>query len=65
MLILVHQDDWDTSSEEKEKPKPAAVGPPKKKGTLKSKLAEKEALKAAQKSAVFDNADDEDNGDDD
>jgi len=58
-------DDWDASSEEEEKPKPAAVAPPKKKGTLKSKLAEKEALKAAQKGAVFDNADDEDDDDDD
>ncbi|KAL0955050.1 hypothetical protein HGRIS_003968 [Hohenbuehelia grisea] len=42
--------DWEDSSEEEdEKPAPAApVAPPKKKGTLKAKLAEKEALKAAQ-----------------
>ncbi|KAH9902636.1 eukaryotic translation initiation factor 3 subunit J [Cubamyces lactineus] len=42
--------DWEAeSSEEEEKPKPAPapVAPPKKKGTLKQKLAEKEAAKAA------------------
>ncbi|KAI0648969.1 eukaryotic translation initiation factor 3 subunit J [Trametes meyenii] len=42
--------DWEAeSSEEEEKPKaaPVAVAPPKKKGTLKQKLAEKEAEKAA------------------
>jgi len=40
--------DWEDSSEEEEKPQPAlAVAPPKKKGTLKAKLAEKAALKAA------------------
>lgn len=39
--------DWDESSEE-EKPKSTAVAPPpKKKGTLKQKLAQKEAEKAA------------------
>ncbi|WVQ74828.1 hypothetical protein IAR50_004435 [Cryptococcus sp. DSM 104548] len=37
-------DDWDKSDDEKPKPKTAAVAPPKKKGTLKQKLAEKEAL---------------------
>ena len=45
---LGHQSDWEaSSSEEEEKPAPAPVAPPKKKGTLKAKLAEKEALKAA------------------
>ncbi|KAI0636070.1 eukaryotic translation initiation factor 3 subunit J [Trametes polyzona] len=43
--------DWEaeSSEEEEEKPKaaPAPVAPPKKKGTLKQKLAEKEAAKAA------------------
>lgn len=39
--------DWEASSDEEEKPKPTAtVAPPKKKGTLKQKLAEKAALKA-------------------
>lgn len=43
--------DWEESSEEEssEEEKPAPVAPPKKKGTLKAKLAEKEAEKAAQK----------------
>ncbi|KAK7032277.1 Translation initiation factor 3 subunit J component [Paramarasmius palmivorus] len=41
--------DWEDSSEEEEKPAPAAAAPPKKKGTLKQKLAEKEAAKAAKK----------------
>ncbi|KAJ3557947.1 hypothetical protein NM688_g1199 [Phlebia brevispora] len=41
--------DWEDSDEEEdEKPKTTAVAPPKKKGTLKAKLAEKAALKAAQ-----------------
>ncbi|EMD33929.1 hypothetical protein CERSUDRAFT_117452 [Gelatoporia subvermispora B] len=41
--------DWEASSEEEdEKPAPAvAAAPPKKKGTLKQKLAEKEAARAA------------------
>ncbi|KAI0833646.1 eukaryotic translation initiation factor 3 subunit J [Trametes gibbosa] len=40
--------DWEAeSSSEEEKPAPAPVAPPKKKGTLKAKLAEKEAAKAA------------------
>ncbi|KAI0067269.1 eukaryotic translation initiation factor 3 subunit J [Artomyces pyxidatus] len=46
--------DWEQSSdEEEEKPKPvaAAVAPPKKKGTLKAKIAEKEAAKAAARAA--------------
>ncbi|KIK55075.1 hypothetical protein GYMLUDRAFT_248882 [Collybiopsis luxurians FD-317 M1] len=41
--------DWEASSSEDESPKPApsaAAAPPKKKGTLKAKLAEKEAMKA-------------------
>ena len=42
------QSDWEESSdEEEEKPKAAPVAPPKKKGTLKAKLAEKAAEKAA------------------
>jgi translation initiation factor 3 subunit J len=42
--------DWEESSEEEEeKPFTAPVAPPKKKGTLKAKLAEKEAIKASQK----------------
>ncbi|OCH85722.1 translation initiation factor eIF3 subunit [Obba rivulosa] len=53
--------DWEASSSEDEKPKPAAapVAPPKKKGTLKQKLAEKEAAKAAQKGAGGDDDDDD------
>lgn len=41
--------DWEQSSEEEEKPKATGppVAPPKKKGTLKAKLAEIEAAKAA------------------
>ncbi|KAH9847492.1 eukaryotic translation initiation factor 3 subunit J [Lenzites betulinus] len=40
--------DWEaSSSSEEEKPAAVAVAPPKKKGTLKAKLAEKEAAKAA------------------
>ncbi|KAJ7476080.1 eukaryotic translation initiation factor 3 subunit J [Mycena latifolia] len=40
--------DWEASSEEEEKPSaPAPVEPPKKKGTLKAKLAQKEAERAA------------------
>lgn len=51
--------DWEASSDEEEKPKPSAapVAAPKKKGTLKAKLAEKEALKAAQND---DDSDDDD-----
>ncbi|TBU33414.1 eukaryotic translation initiation factor 3 subunit J [Dichomitus squalens] len=53
--------DWEASSsdEEEEKPAPAPSAPPKKKGTLKAKLAEKEALKA-QKAAEDDVDYDED-----
>ncbi|RDX57105.1 translation initiation factor eIF3 subunit [Polyporus arcularius HHB13444] len=54
--------DWEASSseDEDEKPKPAApVAPPKKKGTLKAKLAEKEAEKKA-RAAVGDLDYDED-----
>jgi len=40
--------DWEASSEEEEKPTASAhVEPPKKKGTLKAKLAQKEAERAA------------------
>jgi len=48
--------DWEDSEEEEEdKPKPAVTAaPPKKKGTLKAKLAEKEAAKAAAKAAGID-----------
>lgn len=45
--IESQQSDWEASSDEGEKPKTTAtVAPPKKKGTLKQKLAEKAALKA-------------------
>ena len=55
-----YQSDWEASSEEEEeKPAPAPVAPPKKKGTLKQKLAEKEALKA-QKAADGEDDYDED-----
>jgi hypothetical protein len=56
------QSDWEASSdEEEEKTAPAApVAPPKKKGTLKAKLAEKEALKAARKDGYSDEEYDED-----
>ena len=41
------QSDWEESSDEENKPAaPAPVAPPKKKGNLKQKLAEKEAAKA-------------------
>ena len=47
--LYSNQSDWEASSDEEEKLKTAsaAVAPPKKKGTLKAKLAEKAALKAA------------------
>ncbi|CDO75177.1 hypothetical protein BN946_scf184866.g18 [Trametes cinnabarina] len=53
--------DWEaeSSEEEEEKPKAAPVAPPKKKGTLKAKLAEKEAQKAV-KAASADDEYDED-----
>ncbi|KAG6891375.1 hypothetical protein C0992_008086 [Termitomyces sp. T32_za158] len=42
--------DWEASSEEEESPAPATTtAPPKKRGTLKAKLAEKEAERAARK----------------
>lgn len=50
--LCIIQSDWEASSdsEEEDKPAPAApVAPPKKKGTLKAKLAEKEAMKARKK----------------
>ncbi|ETW83318.1 hypothetical protein HETIRDRAFT_474472 [Heterobasidion irregulare TC 32-1] len=53
--------DWEQSSDEEEKPQPtASVAPPKKKGTLKAKLAEKEAAKAAVRASVDDDLYDED-----
>lgn len=63
-LILrscVIKSDWEESSEEEEeKPKaPEPVAPPKKKGTLKAKLAEKSALKAAQTSVDDDEYDED------
>jgi len=51
LYITYSQSDWEASSdEEKEKPESvtAPVAPPKKKGTLKQKLAEKEAARQAQ-----------------
>ncbi|KAF9041112.1 eukaryotic translation initiation factor 3 subunit J [Hymenopellis radicata] len=51
--------DWEASSDEEEKkPAPSApVAPPKKKGTLKAKIAEKEAAKAARKNESDDEYD--------
>jgi len=55
--------DWEKSSEsEEEKLVSAPIAPPKKKGTLKAKLAEKEAAKAARRDA---GEDDEDSDSDD
>ncbi|KAL7279306.1 hypothetical protein ACG7TL_007147 [Trametes sanguinea] len=54
--------DWEAeSSEEEEKPKPAPapVAPPKKKGTLKQKLAEKEAAKASKTTSGDDDYDED------
>ncbi|KAI8980018.1 eukaryotic translation initiation factor 3 subunit J [Trametes punicea] len=57
--------DWEAESSEQEeedekpKPAPAAIPPPKKKGSLKAKLAEKEATKAT-KAAVDEDEYDED-----
>ncbi|PIL35450.1 hypothetical protein GSI_02177 [Ganoderma sinense ZZ0214-1] len=53
--------DWEASSEEEEEEKPASapVAPPKKKGTLKQKLAEKEALKAQKAADGEDDYDEE------
>lgn len=54
-LWCLLKSDWDESSEEEEKSVPAApVAPPKKKGTLKAKLAEKEAEKALRHAAKED-----------
>lgn len=53
------QSDWENSSDEEAPPAPSApVAPPKKKGTLKQKLAEKEAAKAAKGSDVEYDSDD-------
>jgi len=52
--------DWEASSDEEEKPKATsatAAAPPKKKGTLKAKIAEKNAEKAARKAAGEDDDD--------
>lgn len=59
---LAHQSDWEASSSDEEKPAPAvsAAAPPKKKGTLKQKIAEKEALKAARKNEEGEDIYDED-----
>ena len=74
MLSHCFQSDWEESSEEEEvdKPTPAPVAPPKKKGTLKAKLTEKEAEKARRKAAAAaaaaaddDDGDDDDDDDDD
>jgi translation initiation factor 3 subunit J len=52
------QSDWEASSEEEEKAAPvAAPAPPKRKGTLKAKLAEKEAQKAARLEAEEEDTD--------
>ncbi|KAF8730646.1 hypothetical protein AX14_005332 [Amanita brunnescens Koide BX004] len=50
--------DWEESSEEEEKPPTSAVAPPKKKGTIKAKIAEKEAQKAAKANDVEYDSDD-------
>jgi len=53
--------DWEASSDEEEKPSaPAHVEPPKKKGTLKAKLAQKEAERAARIEAGEDDYDSDD-----
>jgi translation initiation factor 3 subunit J len=59
------QSDWENSSDEEDKrarapAASAAAAPPKKKGTLKAKLAEKEAQKAAQNGPGDDDIYDED-----
>ncbi|CAK5269680.1 unnamed protein product [Mycena citricolor] len=47
--------DWDASSDDEEKPAPAkSSAPPKKKGTIKQKLAEKEAARVARLEAGTD-----------
>lgn len=49
---MTYQSDWEeSSSEESSEEEVAPVAPPKKKGTLKAKLAEKEAAKAANQAA--------------
>ncbi|KAF8335157.1 eukaryotic translation initiation factor 3 subunit J, partial [Amanita rubescens] len=53
--------DWEESSEEEEKPSASAsvaAPPPKKKGTIKAKIAEKEAQKAAKANDVEYDSDD-------
>jgi translation initiation factor 3 subunit J len=58
------QDEWDASADEDEKPKPVASNAtaPKKKGTLKQKIAEKEAQKAARIAAGLEDDDDDEEG---
>ena len=59
---FVQQSDWEDPSEDSEeedtKPALAPVAPPKKKGTLKAKLAEIEAAKAARAARGEDDDDD-------
>lgn len=52
-------EDWDVSEEEDAAPAVAPVAAPKKKGTLKQKIAEKEAAKAARAAAGLDSDVDE------
>lgn len=49
--FLQLQSDWEESSSEEEAKPTTTAAPPKKKGTLKAKLAEKEAQKAARRAA--------------
>ncbi|EJU05025.1 translation initiation factor eIF3 subunit [Dacryopinax primogenitus] len=53
-------DDWDVSEEESAAPTPAPVAPPKKKGTLKQKIAQKEAAKSARAANGLDSDADDD-----
>jgi len=55
-------DDWDVSEDEAPASTAAPVAPPKKKGTLKQKIAEKEAAKAA-RGDLFDSEPEEDDVD--
>jgi len=57
ILHILLQSDWEASSEEEEPVPAVAPEPPKKKGTLKAKLAEKEAQKAAQRETEEDDTD--------
>ena len=55
----VIKSDWEESSEEEKSPAPAPAAPPKKKGTLKAKLAEKSAAKAAKDDVESDEYDED------